>query len=338
MLENPGIPESFIASCVQTEYGLVALDTTFLPLGYDVNTAVYRFNSPDTSAYFLKLRKGAFDPITVAVPEYLTSLGNRAILPPHKSLGGKLYASCDDYTFVIYPFITGKNGYQAVLRERHWITLGRCLRMVHEACIPPDLDVLVQRETYDPQWRESVKRFLSLVEKKTFDDPVAEKLSSFIKDQRFVISHMVERADELAGLLKHQESEAVLCHSDAHPGNYLVADTGELYLVDWDNPIFAPKERDLMFFGSGMTGIPPGGNEEGWFYQGYGWVEVDRAALAYYRFERIIQDIAEFCKQIFLTNAGGEDRLQSYQYVVSSFSPGKEVESAMKTDWLLGNY
>jgi spectinomycin phosphotransferase len=54
-----------------------------------------------------------------------------------------------------------------------------------------------------------------------------------------------------------------------------------------------------MFFGSGMSGDQPGGVEEGWFYQGYGEVEVNQPALAYYRYERIIQDIAEF-KQLLL--------------------------------------
>ncbi len=27
-----------------------------------------------------------------------------------------------------------------------------------------------------------------------------------------------------------------------------------LYIVDWDNPILAPKERDLMFIGGGQMG------------------------------------------------------------------------------------
>ncbi len=336
MLENPGIPEDFIVSSVQAEYGLEVINTAFLPLGYDVNTAVYRVNSPGAKTYFLKLRKGTFDPITVAVPQFLNTLGNQAILAPLQNIAGQLFARCAEYTFIIYPFISGKDGYQLELTDQHWTTLGRSLRMVHEAQIPPALATLIPRETYDSQWRESVKRFLSLIEQETFDDPVAEKLSTFMHEKKPVISSMVGRADELAELLQHQAMNFVLCHSDVHPGNYLVADTGELYLVDWDNPIFAPKERDLMFFGSGMSGNPPGGDEVGWFYQGYGPVEVDQAALAYYRYERIIQDISEFCKQLLLTSAGGEDRLNSYKYVVSSFSPGNEVEAAFQTDRLLG--
>jgi spectinomycin phosphotransferase len=104
--------------------------------------------------------------------------------------------------------------------------------------------------------------------------------------------------------------------------------------VDWDNPIYAPKERDLMFFGSGMAGNQLGGREEMLFYQGYGPAQIDQDALAYYRYERIVQDISEFCKQLLLTAEGGEDREQAYQYFTSSFLPGHVVEVAFETDGL----
>jgi spectinomycin phosphotransferase len=102
--------------------------------------------------------------------------------------------------------------------------------------------------------------------------------------------------------------------------------------VDWDNPILAPQERDLMFMGAGIGHALPGGREEVLFFQGYGHVEVDRMALAYYRYERIIQDIAAFCKQLFLTVEGGDDREQAYQYFIGQFLPNHEVEIANKTD------
>jgi len=83
-----------------------------------------------------------------------------------------------------------------------------------------------------------------------------------------------------------------------------------------------------------VSGCPAwnGPHDEELFYQGYGRVEVDRMALAYYRYERIIQDIAAFCEQIFLTVEGGEDREQSYQYFTGQFLPNHEVEIACKTD------
>ena len=101
---------------------------------------------------------------------------------------------------------------------------------------------------------------------------------------------------------------------------------GALYIVDWDEPILAPKERDLMFIGGaqGFQGVTAE-EEERLFYQGYGPAQVDPAALAYYRYERIIQDIAAFCEQLLLTSEGGEDREQSYGYLASNFLPGNTI-------------
>jgi spectinomycin phosphotransferase len=59
---------------------------------------------------------------------------------------------------------------------------------------------------------------------------------------------------------------------------------------------------------------------------------MDQAALAYYRYERVIQDIAAFGEQILLTEAGGEDREQGYQYFTSNFLPGHEIDLALQAD------
>ena len=123
-----------------------------------------------------------------------------------------------------------------------------------------------------------------------------------------------------------------MCHSDLHPGNLLICADGALYIVDWDNPILAPKERDLMFIGWGTGDRWHGAREEALFYQGYGQAAVDRMALAYYRYERIIQDIAAFCEQLLLKVEGGEDREQAFQYLTGQFLPDHEVEIACRTD------
>ncbi len=111
-----------------------------------------------------------------------------------------------------------------------------------------------------------------------------------------------------------------------------------LYIVDWDNPILAPKERDLMYAGGGLMGAghtPQ--EEETLFYEGYGQTQVDPITLAYYRYERIVQDIAVECEQLLLTNEGGADREQSLRYLVSNFLPEGVIEIAYKSDKTLGD-
>ena len=88
-----------------------------------------------------------------------------------------------------------------------------------------------------------------------------------------------------------------------------------------------------MFVGGaqGFAGHTPQ-EEETLFYRGYGQTEIDPVALAYYRYERIVVDIAVYCEQLFLTSEGGEDREQSLRYLMSNFLPGGTIEIAYRSD------
>ena len=191
----------------------------------------------------------------------------------------------------------------------------------------------IPSENYTPQFRESVKAFLERVKVDIFTDPVAVKVAELLQANEAVILDLIHRAEHLACLLQVQATEFVLCHADAHAGNILIAENEALYIVDWDNPILAPKERDLMFIG-GAQGFRrvTAQEEETLFYQGYGPTQIDPAALAYYRYERIIQDIAAFGEQLLLTSEGGDDREQSFGYLASNFLSDNTIQIAYKTD------
>ena len=67
------------------------------------------------------------------------------------------------------------------------------------------------------------------------------------------------------------------------------------------------------------------------FYEGYGNAELNLAALAYYRYERIIVDLVEFCNQLLLTDEGGAEREQGYRWFTYIFEAGKTFDIAEKT-------
>jgi spectinomycin phosphotransferase len=166
-----------------------------------------------------------------------------------------------------------------------------------------------------------------------FENPVAADAAAFLKTKADETLELVGRAEQLAQLLKEQPRDFIVCHADIHAWNLLIADDGALYMVDWDTLIYAPKERDLMFVGSGLGGhgrSPQ--DEEAWFYQGYGSTQIDPIGLAYYRYERILEDIAVFCEQIFLADEGGEDRKQALEYLESNFLPNGVLEIARRSD------
>lgn len=333
MLERPDLQDERIIACLQDEYSVPGVQITFLPLGADLNTAVYRVVADDETPYFVKVRKGVFDSISVALPNFLRDLGIVQIIAPLSTKSGQLWADLDAFKVILYPFIVGKNGYEVGLSDRHWRDFGATLKCIHSAVLPPALIRRIQRETYSPQGREIVKMYLDRVEDSAFNDSVAVKLAAFLKSKRDEILDLAWRAERLDQALQARPPEFVLCHSDIHAGNILIDANGALYIVDWDDPILAPKERDLMFIGGaqGFTGRTTQ-EEETQFYHGYGQTQIDPFALAYYRYERIIQDIAAYCEQLFLTNSGGADREQSLRYLKSNFLPNGTVEVAYQSD------
>ena len=82
MLEKPDLPDEQLIACLQHDYGLRIVQVDFLPLGNDMNTAVYRVVADDARPYFLKLRSGDFDEITVAIPRLLSDQGMAQIIAP----------------------------------------------------------------------------------------------------------------------------------------------------------------------------------------------------------------------------------------------------------------
>jgi spectinomycin phosphotransferase len=337
MLEKPNIPDELIISCLQDEYNLHITELTFLPLGADEGSAVYRAVTANRAAYFLKLRRG-FEEIVVTVPLFLKSQGIQEIISPFETKSKQSWADFGEYKMILYPFIEGKDGFERELTDTHRKTLGAALKEIHTAQIPPELKKRIPKETFDPKWRERLKLFQAQVQSNSYEDVTAAKLAAFMKSKRGEITRLMERAEELASDLQSNSMELALCHTDFHGGNILIRTDGQLpvlYIVDWDNPLFAPKERDLMFIGGGVDNIWKSERDEAMFYEGYGKTGINQATLAYYRYERIIEDLAVVGEQLLLTNEGGADRERSFGWFMSNFKPRSTIEIAEKTEKLM---
>ena len=334
MLEKPALADSTLIACLQRAYGLAVNAITFLPLGADANAGVYRADATDGNAYFVKLRRGRIDETSVALPKCLIDQGITQIIPPLTTQRGELWTKLDHFTVILYPFVEGHNASEVALSDELWRLFGAALKRVHTATIPPALGQQIQREQYSPQARQEVKTFLARAAVETWQEPVAAQTAALLHEKRATVLELIARAERCAHLLQAQAPDFIVCHSDIHAWNLLIDNNSHLYMVDWDNPIWAPKERDLMFAGSGL-GFAGGRTlheEETLFYQGYGETSINAAALAYYRYERIVQDIWEFGKQLLLTDEGGEDREQSLRYLMSNFGPEGTIAIAYASD------
>ena len=84
--------------------------------------------------------------------------------------------------------------------------------------------------------------------------------------------------------------------------------------MDWDAPLRAPRERDLVFVLAG-----PWGEQEvtdrrrALFFKGYGRYEVHRPTLDYYHVERVVDDIGQFALSV-LDPAGDDETRRTALY------------------------
>ena len=331
MLTKPNVADKLIISRLQDEYNLHVSTLTFLPLGADMGTAVYRVVADDGVANFLKLRKG-FDEISVTVPLFLKSQGIKEIIAPFETKSNRGWADFGEYKMILYPFFEGENRFDMGLSDSHKRTFGAALKGIHSIQLPPELKGQIPQETFSPKYREQVKGFQRRVENTTFKDLNAAMLADFIKSKRNEIDCLIKRTEELASQLQSQHHEFVLCHTDVHRANILITSNNEFYIVDWDAPLLAPKERDLMFIGGGIDNIWKSKQDESIFYEGYGKTGIDFPMMAYYRYERVIEDLAAYGEQLLFTDEGGADREEAYRRFTGNFEPGQTIEIAEKTD------
>jgi spectinomycin phosphotransferase len=331
MIAKQSLSDRRIIECLNIYYSIEVTALTRLLLGADMNASVYKAQAHDQRSYFVKLKRGHQHDIGVAILALLHDEGIQQIISPLKTSQGQPTQHIDEFTLIVYPFIENQNGFSQILTDDQWFTLGKVLRKVHEFKIPPTIQDRIRRETYSPKWRDIVRSLYGHIEAKPSGDEVARKLLMFMKGRKNEIHRLVDTAERLGKKIRQKSEEFVLCHADIHGGNVLIGTTGSIYIVDWDEPIMAPKERDLMFIGGGVANVWNNPHEEEFFYKGYGKTEINMPILAYYRHERIVEDIAEYAQGLLLTTAGGDSRSEMYKQFIGIFEPRGVVDIAFRT-------
>src|SRR5258708_11182619 len=254
MLERPNLPDETISACLRERYGLPVAGIEFLPIGNDTNAWVYRVTAENAQAYFAKVKRGPVYLPSLAVPRYLRDLGLEQILAPLPARTLELWQPVGDFVLFLYPFIDGHTGMAAGLSDSQWIELGTVLKRIHAPAIAAELAGQVERETFVPKFSSVVAKVQTVLDAGRFETPVERELAAFWYDRQDIIHRLVGRAERLGHRLQERSLEFVLCHTDFHTNNVMLDQESRLWIVDWEAPLLAPKERDLKF----LAGSNPG--------------------------------------------------------------------------------
>jgi spectinomycin phosphotransferase len=165
-----------------------------------------------------------------------------------------------------------------------WREVGTIFQRIHQVRLQPEGFASLRQETFDPtEYARWIRTFEThhLQQRLGGSGAVRALCASWVAHQS-TIHTVVTSLERLAAGLKKHPFPSVICHADLHPANLLRDPAGHVFVIDWDEVMLAPKERDFIFVRAPHAEA---------FWAGYGQQEVDGMLLAYYLWERVVQDV-----------------------------------------------
>lgn len=324
MLDRPELTDAEIAGVLRSQHGIELQEICFLPIGNDVNAFAFKVVATDGAAFFLKARRAEVNLPALVIPRFVQAHGVPAIAPI-PTPAGALWVNAGNFHLILYPFIEGESGMAGGMSAAQWVAYGAALRKLHDLKLPADIQSILPVEDFSayPYYQSVLQQVDARASNVVFQDDIRRDLAAFWRNHAGVIRHMAQRARELGDSCKHAAWRGVLCHADIHTANVMVERAGAIHFVDWDQPIFAPKERDLMFVEANQAVL---------FFQGYGAAEINRQMLAYYRHWWVVQDLGDYAERVFLMDTGDEVRAHAAAGFKAMFAAGDAIEHARKID------
>ena len=299
MREQPRIPEERLRACLQDEYGLMPVTLKFLPVGKDYNAGVYRVVSEQSTAYLLKVTSRPLYEPGFFVPRYLRDQGITSVVAPVPTKSNALWSRAGDWTVIVYPFIDGDASLTG-MTDGQWKETGTVFKRIHQVRLPPFGFESMRRETFDAaayaRWVHSFEAQYALEHNRGSASQRALRFSWMAHHS--MIHRGVTSLEKLAGVLQSRTFPYVICHADLHARNLIRDRDGHVFVIDWDEVMLAPKERDFIFIREPQAGA---------FFQGYGQKEIDWMLLTYYLWERVVQDLIQCAQDVCFKDDWGEE-------------------------------
>lgn len=326
---------------VDEDFGVELAELDPVGHGADHRAQLWRGTCADGTSYAVKLTTGGTSGGLV-LTAYLAGLGVEGVPGPVSSREGLPWSERSDGRLSLQPWVPGRRALDGGMSAEHWRSLGELLAQVHAVPVKPDLSTALPVEDHCPDRHSAALRAVearvrAVPAPTDLDEPLDPLVLSLVRDWS-VAAHAV------AALLRHTEAlgqrmrrgapPAVLCHGDPHLGNLLHEPSGHVWLVDWDDAMLAPRERDLMLLiGGGVLDFAPVTPEqEGWFFEGYGPVDLDGERLAYYQCVRAIEDLVDPAAQVLdAAKWSEEERREALGIVTEVLSPTGLVRRAVRS-------
>jgi spectinomycin phosphotransferase len=330
MKHKQQVPVEQLEASLSEAYDLHDVTLDFLPLGLDSNAGVYRVEDRQGDRYLLKVKSGPLYMPGCLVPRYLHDQGITAVVAPIPTSGQSLWAPLANWSLIVYPFLDGDTNWIGMSSEQ-WFEVGSVFRRIHQIALPTGGFAGMRRETFDPsgyaRWIETVEsRHLPTAGEA---DASVDALRALWVKERPRTHDLLAALTRLGATKQGQNPLYGICHADLHPANLLRDPQGFTHVIDWDDVMLAPKERDLIFVKTSsddpdfLPGLPS-------YFDGYGEMEIDWIALSYFRYERVIQEWMAAVDDVFIRKDLEEDaRADAVELLEAVLSAGGEFDAAV---------
>lgn len=312
-----------LAARLAAEFGLRQVSSVPVDLGADPDAQTWRVSTADGQAYAVKLTGGG-SPAGSAVAALLARQGVPGVPAPLTNRDGRLEVVHDGRRLTVVPWVSDEPAPSGDLRAGHWRGYGALLAAVHAVPVTGELAALPREDhrhaAVGVAFRET-DRLLRAVDEATADRWTAEAAAHW-RAAGADLDRLLAGVDGLGAELRARPAELVVCHGDPHLGNLLLGDDGQVWLIDWDDAVLAPRERDLMFVLGGGPAFAPGGRvDEASFGAGYGPVTPDPLRLAYHLGVRALDDMWSWAAEAADGGRSAADRVRAVRILAGLRSP-----------------
>lgn len=225
-------------AAIERHYNLKIKQATPGPRQFVAET--YILDCEDGEQYFCKIvDKPLFMPDIIAglpAVEEMKNLGVDRISYPIRGRPG-LHFFLDDRLIFLMNYIPAPQSYDYSL-----FAFGKLTAQIHAVSgkmqipVPTECFAFPDRELFDERLERGLKAVV--------DDPVLSEFQKVLKRNEGNIRQLIEEFNRLAKICGKKIRPLVLTHGDA-PGNVLMKSFDDIYIIDWDELMLAPPERDI---------------------------------------------------------------------------------------------
>ena len=237
VVRSPGY-QSDLCAFIHSAYGLEARTLTPAQRGYFGET--WRLDARE-GRYFLKLVYAEAHKARYArsfpVMAHMRRHGVTAISRALPTCAGELCAAYDTAVLGVFDWIDGENLQNQRTKRAEYRILGQVYAV-------PVADVPIARDTLGTQ---SADTFYTQWDQLAGGAPgeAARAVLAVLTAHRARLAHRAQRLALFARRCADDTAPACITHGDA--GGNIIEQGDAHYLVDWDDPLLAPPERDAWF-------------------------------------------------------------------------------------------